>query len=228
MKRKVFILCAILGIQFIVAGLVMNPSVRAATYTADQKEGDSFVWEITELDVQSFERVFDIVPKFEEGYKTKILIKKMIDVSYGWSLTVERWNYIASRESFSRNGSIEYMSIHSDPTEYNEELFIPTPVEDYLEEAAETLPSEYLVDGKTVTRREQQDDFKLVKEYNGQGVCVSETYLDFDDNRVIIKVEGTFRAIPTGTWEPITFMMIAISGFIFFLMRRRKVLVKTV
>lgn len=200
--------------------LLLAIETRAATYDLKLNENDSFVWEVTELQVQRFKQTFGFEPDFEIGDQMKITVYKVLAVSYGWSLTLKEWFF---KSSFNNNGTISYASIYSDPSEYQDDIFVPSPVADYLAEAYKTLPSKYIISGTTVTRREQ--GYTMIKEYSTNGICVSESYLD-DDGVTCVKIEGSFRNVPAGIWEPIAFMVIGISALIVVIIKKNKLFYK--
>lgn len=193
---------------------------RAAIYEFKPKEDDSWVWEVTDLNLANFKNTFGFEPNFEEGDQRKITIRKILETSYGWSLTLEEWYFGAS---LTRNGTIGYATVYSTPAEYADQIFIPAPAGEYLLEAYETLPSEYIVNGLRVTYRAQ--DYTMIKEYDSNGVLVLESYLD-DNGLVCITVEGTFRNIPMGVFEPIMFMAFSITGLIFIIIVRKRISIK--
>ncbi len=217
MKRKIIIIFSILTLNFIVMGLNISPEARAATYDIKIKENDSYIWEITELNLHNFKKVFDFEPNFEEGDQIKIKILKVLPISYGWSLTIEQWSY---KSDFNKNGSVTYSSVYSSAAEFADNIFLPASASEYLLEAKKTLPSKYIVNGLTVTKRES--DYTMIKEYTENGVLVSESYLD-DDGIVCVKTEGTFRDIPMGIWEPLSFITLAITRVITCIIKKKKV-----
>ena len=196
--------------------LFLSINVRAA-YSLDVDEDDSFEWEITEVSPHQFEKVFDFSPNFEEGDRCKRTIERIDDTADGWSLTIEFWDWKIDRDD---NGSVIYETVPESPGNFDENLFIPTPANDFLAEAAEDLGSEYTVRGNFVERIEK--DYTMNKEYDGRGVCVLEEYID-DDGIVMVRVEGIFRAIPAANIEIIfSIMALSVAGIIIVMIKRKK------
>ena len=191
--------------------------MKAATYELDIDEDDSFEWEVTELSPHQFEKVFDFKPSFEIGDKAKRTIERIDDTSDGWNLGIIFWDFKIDRD---KNGSQIYESVPESPGDYDEHIFIPTPVNDFLSEAAEDLGSEYNVQGSTIERLEK--DYTMIKEYDARGVLFSEEYID-DDGIVLVKIEGKFRVIPAANVEIIlSAMVLAIAGIIFIIVKNKK------
>ncbi len=198
----------------------MSVDVKAATYEFELDEDDSFTWEVTELNPHQFEKVFGFEPNFEKNDETKKTIKRIDDIADGWSLTIELWDFKIDQDD---NGTIVYEDVPDSPGNYDENIFIPTPVNDFLAAAGEDLSSKYSVDGATVERIET--DYTMTKEYDQRGVLLSEEYID-DDGIVLVKVEGTFRVIPSGNIELVLgFIALAIAGIIIVLIKKKKFLI---
>jgi len=195
--------------------LHFNPVIRGAVYEFKPKENDSYVWEVTELNLHNFKKTFDFEPNFELGDQKKITIRKIFETGTGWTLTLEEWPH---GRSFGPNGSIEYAMVPRIPAEYDGQIFIPAPARDFLLEAYKTLPTEYILSGLTVTYRAR--GYTRIKEYTPNGVLVSESILDAS-GIVCVKMEGTFRMIPSGIIEPIAIILVA-TAFLIFKMSRKK------
>jgi hypothetical protein len=194
------------------------------TYGSPLRENDEFTWEVKELDLHNFKKVFGFEPAFELGDKIKKRIRNILEVEYGWSLTVEIWDYKSNLDS---SGQTTYDTIHKAPADFEENVFIPTPVNEYLHEAKleETyLKDEYEVSGNILTMRGKGpfgDRFIMEKEYDGlRGVLISEKYLSDPEGRVIVLVAGLW-SIPIGNFF-FGFMAIAIVGIVILMIRRKK------
>lgn len=199
----------------------MSVDVKAATYEFELDEDDSFTWEVTELNPHQFEKVFGFEPNFEKNDEIKKTIKRIDDTEGGWSLTIEFWDFKIDKDD---NGTIVYEDVPDSPGDYDENIFIPTPVNDFLAAAGEKLSSKYSMDGATVERIEK--DYTMTKEYDQRGVLISEEYID-DDEIVLVKVEGSFRVIPSGNIELVLgFIALAITGIIIVLIKKKKFLIK--
>lgn len=187
--------------------------VRAQqSYELDINEDDEFIWEVTELNAHNFKKVFGFDPAFEEGDQQKIVIKKIFEAGNGWTLTLEKWDW---KSNWEANGTISSNFVSSDPNEYDDNLFIPVPVTDYLGEA--DLASEYIIEGSKVTKRAQ--DYNLEMEYDSRGIKLSEAYID-DDGIIMVKVEGQWT-IPLGEYF-ILFIGISIIAVIFIIIKNKK------
>lgn len=198
----------------------MSMGVKAQTaYDFELNEDDSFTWEIKELNLHNFKKVFGFEPAYEVGDQMRITIRNIFDAGDGWSITEEFWDY---KSDFESNGTIRYSYVNKIPQEFNEEIFLPTPTLDYLSDAAPELDTKYDVQQLTVIRRES--DYTMEKEYDGRGILVSEKYVD-DDGIVLIYVEGLFKIIPMGNYF-IGVSIVSIAGVIFILMKRNKLQIK--
>ncbi len=191
------------------------------TYEFKLSEDDSFIWEVKELNVHNFEKVFGFEPAFEKGDKTRRTIRDIDKKSFGWSLSVEFWDY---KDDFDEDGAMIYEEVYDNPAEYKDNIFIPTPVNDYLAEADDDLPSKYIVEGAKVTQRESE--YTIVREYDTRGFLALEEYTD-DDGIVLIRAEATFRTIPMSN-SFIGFIVLAIVCIIFVMIKKKKFLIKKV
>lgn len=221
MKLKKSFLILLLLISLINSFLWMSVDVKAQKYEFELDEDDSFTWEVTELNPHQFEKVFGFDPNFEKDDETIKTIKRIDDTGDGWSLTIEFWDFKIDKDD---NGTIIYETVPDSPGDYDENFFIPTPVNDFLAEAGEDLGSEYTVSGDTVERKEL--DYTMTKKYDQRGVLLSEEYFD-DDGIVLVKVEGTFRVIPSGNIELILGVMaFAIVAIVFVVIKKKKLLIR--
>ena len=221
MKFKKILLLSLVFISLINGILWISVDVKAATYEFELDEDDSFTWEVTELNLHQFEKVFGFEPNFEKNDETKKTIKRIDDTGDGWSLTIEFWDFKIDKDD---NGTILYEDVPNSPGDYDENIFIPTPVNDFLAAAGEKLSSKYSVDGATVERI--GTDYTMTKEYDQRGVLLSEEYIN-DDGIVLVKIEGTFRIIPSGNIELVLgFIALAITGIIIVLIKKKKFLIK--
>lgn len=180
----------------------VNLNVHAQEpYTTSLDEDNTYIWEVKELDLHNFKKVFGFEPAFEVGDQIKKVIKEINNLEAQWTLTVIEWDY---KSDFSVNGTIRYYSIEKNPTLFDGDVFIPTPAEEYLAEAAATKGSEYQAEGFVFTKKDKGVDgsnIKMSKEYDIKGVLITETYTDEDaESRVIVKVEGTWKIIPMGNY----------------------------
>jgi hypothetical protein len=173
------------------------------------------VWEITELNKYEFERVFGFEPAFEVGDKTRMTIQDVDDNTDGWFLTIEFWDY---QKDWDEDGAIIYEQVYDSPSEYDDNIFLPTPVNEYLSEASEDLPSNYLVEGHRVTIRET--DYNRILEYDARGFLLSELY-ENKEGIVLVKVESTLRVISMGNYF-IGFIVLAALSIILIIIKKKK------
>lgn len=218
--RKKLVSLALLNVVLIC--IILSVSANAqVTYQIGIKESDDFVWEIKQLNIDKFEATFGIEPNFQVGSQVRMVIRDVEDVEgLRWSIATEFWDY---GSNWIAEGSVEYLSILRYPSQYDDYIFIPTPVNSYVEEALETLPTQYysLADNM-IGKQDISDlgiDFKVEKTYNLDGVLISETYLD-QSNLVIAKLEATFQFIPFG-FSFLAFMSLTIVGLVIIVKRKK-------
>ncbi|MFX0072013.1 MAG: hypothetical protein ACFFAO_13065 [Candidatus Hermodarchaeota archaeon] len=190
-----------------------------ADFDMDVEEEESFIWEVTDLNKHEFEKTFGFEPAFENGDKTRRTIEDIDDSDDGWYITVEVWDY---QRDFDDDGDIQYENVYDSPGDFRDNIFLPTPVDEYLEEASEDLPSEYLVEGLRVTIRET--DYNRILEYDSRGILVSEQF-ENKDGIVIVKVEGTFRIIPIGNFY-LGYIALAIAAIVIVMITKKKFIIK--
>ena len=184
-------------------------------YDFNLDEDDSFVWECTELNKYEFKRVFGFEPAFEKGEKTRRVIQDVEDNADGWFVTVEFWDY---QKDWDEDGAIIYEQVYDSPSKYEDNIFLPTPVNEYLTEASEDLPSNYVVEGHRVIIRET--DYNRILEYDTRGVLLSELY-ENKEGIVLVKVESTLRVIPMGNFF-IGFIILALVSIIVVMIKKKK------
>ncbi len=190
----------------------------AQDYKFDHEEDDSFVWECTELNKYEFERVFGFEPSFEKGDKTRRTIQDVDENADGWFVTVEFWDF---QKDWDEDGAIIYEQVYDSPSDYEDNIFLPTPVNEYLADASDDLPSNYIVEGQRVTIRETEYD--RILEYDANGVLFSESY-ENKDGIVLVKVESTLRIIPMGNFF-IGFIILAVLSIIVVMIKKKKYLI---
>ncbi|MFX1339736.1 MAG: hypothetical protein ACFFDK_14080 [Promethearchaeota archaeon] len=193
----------------------MSVEVYAQNYDFKVEEDDTFVWEITELNKYEFKRVFGFEPAFENGDKTRRIVQDVEENEDGWYVTVEFWDF---QDDWDEDGAIIYEQVYDNPGNFRDNIFLPTPVDQYLEEASKDLPSNYLVEGQKVTIRET--DYNRILEYDANGVLLSETY-ENKDGIVLVKVENTLRVIPMGNFF-IGFIILAVLSIIVVMIKKKK------
>ncbi len=190
-----------------------------ANYKLEIEEGDTYDWEVTELNKFEFDRVFGFEPAFEKGDKTRRTIDNIEETTFGWFITVEFWDF---QKNWDEDGAIVYEEIYDSPGDYEANIFLPTPVDEYLQKASEDLPSEYLVEGQRVTIREK--DYNRILEYDARGILLSETF-ENKNGIILVKVESTLRLIPMGNYF-IGFTVLAIISIIILIIKQKKFTIK--
>jgi len=197
----------------------MSVNVSAQVeYNFRLDEDDSFVWEVKELNIYAFEKTFGFEPAFEKGDKTRRTIRDIDDNPDGWTLSVEFWDY---KDDFDEDGTIITEEVYDNPKNYDDSIFIPTPVNDYLEELPDH-DSSYVVQGASVDKRETK--YTATREYDQRGVLVLEEYVD-DDGILLVRVEGTFRIIPMGNYF-IGFIALGVISIIFVMIKKKKFMIQ--
>ncbi|MHA1803871.1 MAG: hypothetical protein ACTSU4_04995 [Promethearchaeota archaeon] len=197
-----------LSLLMLLIGLLMINHVLAvqaqATYRVGVNEGDVYIWEVKELRKHEFSKVFGFEPFFSVGDQIRMKIEQIIEsTDGGYTIVAEFWDY---GTDWNEKGEIKYYSVPSSPSEYEDNLFILTPANKFLEEAMKSLPNSYSLDDTTITKLSV--NFTKVLEYHSKGILYSETYIN-DDGIVMVKVEGTFRIVPLG-YSYIIFMLLSI------------------
>jgi len=218
MKRKILFIFGLLLSSFIVLSLSINGHAQA-TYELELNEDDSFIWEVEEVRPRNFEKVFGFEPAFEVGDETQKKVVDVIDTSYGWSVVLEEWDY---NSNFQGNGTIRSDVIYSEPEDYEDNVFIPTPANDYLTEAAQVLPSEYIIEGLRVTKR--FSNYDMILEYNAQGIKILEQYVD-DDGIILVSIEATFNIIPLGNYF-MGFIIVGVLAIVYAVLKHNKIKIR--
>jgi len=218
LKKVLFV--SLILISFIHTLTCFAVDVNAVTYDIDVDEDDSFEWEVKEIDPIKFEKIFGYEPKLAKGDDTKRTIKRIDEISTGWKFTVEVWDF---KSDFGENGTISYLDVPDSPGEYDENIFIPTPVNDFLTNAKEDLGSEYEVRGQRIIRTESE--YVVEKEYDSRGVLVSEKYTATNE-RIILEIVGKFGVVPSANVELILgFIALAVIAIIIVKIRAKKILI---
>lgn len=211
-SRRTTLFCIFLMLNLFT--MIFSVNVKAqTTYTVDISQDDQFTWEVRELNLNNFKKVFGYEPGFEEGDQLRKRITDVIETSYGWNLIIENFDY---GSDFNSNGSVETYSLYKTPEEYSDNIFIPTPIEDYLQEASETWSGDYQLQGvRTVVKL--NPNYRLEMEYNDQGIKVSEAYYDKNDI-LLVRVEGNFT-VPFGNYF-MGFLAFSVIGLVIVLLKK--------
>ena len=223
MKQKHKIICAIVLLNFFIFSTCLNLNAKAQEYgySPGFNEGTELIWEITELDLIEFREIFGFDPNFELGDQNRMIIRDITEASIAYSVRIEFWDY---KTDWGLSGKDITINIFKNPELYNEYLFCLTPIEGYLDEVMSHLPSEYYRIGYSVFKQARSDtgrDYLWEKEFDSRGILAIETYYD-EDLQVIVRLEGTFRIIPFGSYF-IGFSIVAIVAIIFISMKKKKI-----
>ena len=223
MKQKQKIISSIVLLNFIIFSCCLNFNVKAQDpeHILGFSEGTELVWEVTQLDLSNFRDIFGFEPNFELRDQIRMVVRNIQEATNSWYVNVEFWDY---KTDWTLSGELIRLSIGKLPEDYEDSLFCLTPIDDYLDKASESLPSEYYKDGYSIFKQAISDtgkDFKWEKEFDTRGILAVETYYDEFD-QVIVRLEGTFRIIPFGT-DFIGFSIVAIVAIIFISLKKKKI-----
>jgi hypothetical protein len=203
-----------------ISGSLNARAQEITQYDLTVRQNEVYIWEVVELDLNGFRNIFGFDPIFSEGEQIKKVIRSIQTIATGWLLKVESWDY---KDDWNENGTEERHRIYDYGALYDEEVFLPVPVDGYLEDTQPFVEDEgYIMTGHTVVKLES--NFRLEITYNDRGVKLSEIYYDRTDN-IIVKVEGTFKMIPMGNYY-IFFVFPSIIGVIIVLIAKKKLRVK--
>lgn len=223
MKQKHKIICSIALLNFFIFStcLTLNTKAQDFGYSVGFSEGTELIWEITELDLPRFREIFGLDPNFELGDQNRIIIRSISEHEIVYAVRIEFWDY---KTDWGLNGEDLTINIYKNPVLYEEFIFCLTPIDDYLDDVMENLPSEYYRTGNSIFKQGRSDtgnDYLWEKEFDTRGILVVETYKDEFD-QVIVRLEGTFRIIPFGTYF-IGFSLVAIIAIIFISLKKNKI-----
>jgi len=224
-KQKQKIIYSIVLLNFIIFSCCLNFNVKAQDpeHSLGFNEGTELVWEITELDLSSFRDVFGFEPNFELGDQIRMIIREIQDATttHIWLIYVEFWDY---KTDWSLSGEVIPIYIGKFPENYDDYLFCPIPIDDYLDKVIDLLPSEYYRVGYSIFKQGRSGtgkEYVWQKEYDSRGILAVETRLDEFD-QVIVRLEGTFRIIPFGTYF-IGFSTVPIIAIIIISLKKKKI-----
>ncbi len=223
MKQKQKIIYSIVLLNFIIFSCCLNFNVKAQDpeHSLGFNEGTEIIWEIKQLDLSSFRDVFGFDPNFELRDQIRMVIREIEAATNFWIINVEFWDY---KTDWSLSGEVITIYIGNDPEDYDDYLFCLTPIDDYLDKAIDSLPSEYYREEFSIFKQGRSStgkDYLWEKEFDTRGILAVETrYDEFD--QIIVKLEGTFRIIPFGSFF-IGFSLVAIIGIIFISLKKKKI-----
>ncbi|MFW9937275.1 MAG: hypothetical protein ACFFD5_06475 [Candidatus Thorarchaeota archaeon] len=189
-------------------------------------EGDELVWEVTELNDYYFRNTFGSEPNFEKGDKIRFVITDLYEGAIQWSITIEQWDY---KFDWGERGDIKTYELLKNPIQFNDYIFILTPTDDYLQEAMTNLDTNiYSVSGNSITKRVKSEigvDYRWRKQFDTNGVITRETVYTYDQDIIIVEVEGGYRVIPFGFYF-IGFMLFSLLALILINFRKKKFIIR--
>ena len=210
-NQKLKIICIIGILNFVIFSSSFSSIGKAVQdHEIGFTEGTELIWEVIELDLESFREIFGFNPNYELGDQIRMIIRDISDSTGTWIIEVEFWDY---KTDWGLSGDIFSIFIGKYPENYADYLFSLTPVEEYLEHVIETHSSEYYRSGSSLFKQAKNYDtgmdYLWKKEFDPRGILIEETFYDeFDE--IIIRSEGKFRIIPFG----ITFIGFTILAII--------------
>lgn len=166
-----------------------NVEVVAQEYFLGIEEGDEFIYEVEELNTTLFTEVLGSEPNFRERDLLKVLILDISDYINYWRVNVEFWDY---GTDFNDNGSIQHIQIYKNPIQYSHCIFLPIPIEDYLQEVEDLYPLDYYCVGSSIFQQMKSEINKTYihqREYDTNGVLKTETILD-ENYYIFIKLKA--------------------------------------
>ena len=201
MKNKLKIFCIIGLFYFCIFSSCFNLNTKAqeSDYSIGFTEGTELIWEVTELDLMKFKDTYGFEPNFEIGDQNRMVIREIDDSPEVWIIEIEFWDY---KTDWSLSGRIVTLFMGTEANEYQDYLFSLYPVEEYLAEVVSFLPTDYYRTGLSIFKQGKSItglDYLWEKEYDSRGVLIVETVYD-DFGQIIVRLEGTFRFIPFGTY----------------------------
>jgi hypothetical protein len=222
-KQKQKIIYSIVLLNFIIFNCCLNFNVKAQTpeHSLGFNPGTELVWEITQLDLSSFREVFGFDPNFELEDQIRMVIRDIRETSVSWIIDVDFWDY---KTDWSLGGEFRSIYIGRYPENFNDYTFCLTPIDDYLEKVMDHLTSEYYRVGYSLFKQGRSGtgmDYIWEKEFDTRGILAIETRYD-ESHQVIVRLEGTFRIIPFGTYF-IGFSIVAIVAIIFISLKKKKI-----
>lgn len=226
MKRKNKIILTLIFLNVTVFCLCANGYVKAqGPYSLGIKEDKEYVWEVTYLDSSVFPRILGYEPNFDVGDRTRVTIQEIVDVETYWRITLYFWDY---QTDWSQQGVLENIELYKMAAQYQHCIFLPTPVEDFLESVGDQFPADYQVEGAKISqilKSEIDEEYLHERIYNNDGIITSEALYEYPLLRLIVKVEATFSVIPMGIYF-IGFILLAVIAITFISTRSKKYSIK--
>jgi hypothetical protein len=218
-KLKIFIIFGLFFFCLFSSYFSLNTKAQGDEYRVGFTEGTELIWEVSDLDLMKFKDTFGFEPNFEIGDQNRIIIREIDDSPDLWLITIEFWDY---KTDWGLSGRRLTLYMGKDASAYEDYLFSLYPVEEFLDEAIESLPTDYYRIGLSIYKQGKSStglDYTWQKEYDTRGILITETvYDDFD--QIIVRLEGTFRFIPLGMFF-IGFTILAIIAIIVVSIRKK-------
>ncbi len=225
MKRKNKVILALVFLNVAVFCLCTNEYVKAQTYSLGVKEDKEYIWEVTYLDSSLFGRILGSEPNYDVGDRIRVIIREIVDVETYWRITIDWWDY---QVDWGQKGTFQNIQLFKLAFQYQHCIFLPTPVDDYLEKVEGEFPTDYQVEGfkiSQILKSEIDEEYLHERTYNNDGILVTEAIYEYSNTRLIVKVEATFATIPMGIYF-IGFILVAVTAIIFITMRNKKYTIK--
>lgn len=225
MKRKNKIILTLILLNITVFCLYTNGYVKAQTYSLGVKEDKEYIWEVTYLDSSLFGRILGYEPNFDVGDKIRVIIREVVDVETYWRITIYFWDY---QTDWAQQGAVENIELYKMAAQYEHCIFLPIPVDEFLESVGEQFPADYQVDGfkiSQILKSEIDEEYLHERTYNNDGILETESVYEYANTRLIVKVEATFMLIPMGIYF-IGFILLAAIAIIFVSTKNKKFLIK--
>ncbi|MFX1494391.1 MAG: hypothetical protein ACFFBZ_08940 [Promethearchaeota archaeon] len=225
MKRKNKIILTLIFLNITVFCLFANGYVKAQSYSLGVKEDKEYIWEVTYLDSSLFGRILGYEPNFDVGDRVRVVVRDIVDVETYWRLTIFFWDY---QTDWSQQGVVQNIELYKMAAQYEHCIFLPIPVDDFLQSVADQFPADYQVDGfkiSQILRSEIDEEYLHERIYNSDGILVTEAVYEYANTRLIVKVEATFTTIPMGIYF-IGFILLAVIAIVSISIRNKKYSIK--
>ncbi|MFX1498617.1 MAG: hypothetical protein ACFFBH_13920 [Promethearchaeota archaeon] len=220
-KYKIILVIALINLTLFSINTNINVKAQTTTYSIAIHNNEEYIWEITLLDASTFTRVLGYEPNYQVGDRIRVIIDTVEDHDYFWFVSAYFWDYGAD---WSQQGTFKQMAVRKTAYEYNDSIFLPVPIADYLAAVQTYFEPEYTADGNklsTIQRAQTDRDYLHERIYNDKGVLITEILYEYPILRPFIKVEATFGTIPMGIYF-IGFMIVAIASIAVVISKRKK------
>jgi len=160
-------------------------NVIEVEYFLGINDGDEFIWEVEEVNITNFNNIFGFEPNFGEGDLCKMIIHDINEDGISWILQAEFWDYGSNWEG---SGRVVNFRIYKNPAGFTDQIFLPIPVNIYLQEIMIHFPVEYYLTGLSLFKygiSDTGENYTWQKEYNTNGAMITESFLDEYDNVIV-------------------------------------------